>query len=408
MIDDENIRIKHVAIKGFKSIKSLDLTMEPINILIGANGSGKSNFISLFTFLRNLFEDKLDNYVKKNGSADTFFHFGVKTTPEIKMDIDIGIKKYNLEFEHNANEDLLVLKNSIPSDMVNSKEGMDNNYYAQNNIINTLSDLINKTVKSDREKIETVGKILEIVKKDTPELHDHHKLHDLYSLQKYLYLRECHVYHFHDTGPTARFKQAADLEASDYLYSDANNIAAFLYRLKTTNDKNFTKSYSDIVSAIKTVAPYFHDFYLEPRGSKRKKKILLKWQHRDHDNPFSANQLSDGTARFICMATLLLQPQSLRPAFIILDEPELGLHPAALEVLAELVKSASKENQVICSTQSVTFANQFEAKDFIVVDQEQGASVFKRVDEAKLKDWLEDYAMGDIWTKNLIGGRPEW
>jgi predicted ATPase len=178
--------------------------------------------------------------------------------------------------------------------------------------------------------------------------------------------------------------------------------------LKTSKDKNFTKSYRDIVDTVKTIAPYFHDFYLEPRGSEGEEKVLLKWTHRDREDPFSANQLSDGTARFICMAVLFLQPNVLKPKSIVLDEPELGLHPAALEVLSELVKLASKDNQVICSTQSVTFANQFNAKDFIVVDQDDGASTFKRIDEKELEAWLEDYAMGDIWTKNIIGGRPEW
>ncbi len=382
MKDDENIHLKHIAIKGFKSIKSLDLDMEPINILIGANGSGKSNFISLFTFLRNLFEDRLHNYVKKNGSANTFFHFGAKTTPEIEIDIgietDIGINRYNFKFEHNANRDSLVSKTSVSLGVEFLEEIRNNSRYTPKKVPRIISDIRNKPTNISHDKC-------------------------LYS-----YLKACHVYHFHDTGPTAGFKQAADLEASDYLYSDASNIAAFLYRLKTSKDKKFIKSYNDIVVTIKTVAPYFHDFYFELRGSEGKEMILLKWQHRDHDKPFSANKLSDGTARFICMATLLLQPQSLRPAFIILDEPELGQHPVALVVLAEMVESAAKENQVICSTQSVTFANQFEAKDFIVVDLEKGASVFKRVDEAELKDWLEDYAMGDIWTKNLIGGRPAW
>ena len=131
--------------------------------------------------------------------------------------------------------------------------------------------------------------------------------------------------------------------------------------------------------------------------------------HRDHDAPFSANQLSDGTARFICLAVLLLQPEQLRAKTILLDEPELGLHPAALQVLAEMIKMVAKTNQIICSTQSVAFANQFQPEDFIVVDQDpQGASLFHKPDGEALEHWLENYGMGDIWTKNLIGGRPAW
>jgi predicted ATPase len=372
MTENENTHLKHIAIKGFKSIKTLDLKMEPINILIGANGSGKSNFISLFTFLRKLSEGKLQSYVSGQG-ANTFFYFGSKVTPNISIDIDVGINGYRVIFEHGANDDTLVFKDE----------------YCK---IETSSNKFTiKGSKGESGLLPGSEAASDYVRKYTRE-----------------FMEECRVYHFHDTGPSAGFKQASALDASDYLYDDASNIAAFLYRLREGKEKGYSKSYKDIVTAIQTVAPYFHDFFLAPRGSENRETILLKWIHRDHDTPFSANQLSDGTARFICMATLFLQPFSLRPKSIVLDEPELGLHPVALEVLAEIVKATSKENQVICSAQSVTFANQFEAKNFIVVDQNHGESTFKRVDEDELKEWLEEYSMGDIWTKNLIGGRPEW
>lgn len=373
MTDTSKTHLEHIEVKGFKSIKSLDLDMKPINILIGANGSGKSNFISLFTFLRNLSEGKLQTYVEKNGFANTFFHFGAKTTPNIVINIDVSNNGYHVKFSHSADNDSLVFENEYCTYIGSSKR------------------FTIKGKKGESGLLPDGEAESRYVRRYTRE-----------------YLEECRVYHFHDTSPTAGFKQACDLNSSDYLYSNANNIAAFLYRLKSSKIDAYIEAYQHIVDAVKTVAPYFHDFYLEPRGEKNEEKVLLKWIHRDHEEPFSANQLSDGTARFICMATLFLQPISIRPKSIVLDEPELGLHPAALEVLAELVKSASKENQVICSTQSVTFANQFNADDFIVVDQEKGASTFKRIDEKELRGWLEDYAMGDIWTKNLIGGRPEW
>jgi predicted ATPase len=373
MSNNQNTHLEHIEIKGFKSIKHLDLKMEPINILIGANGSGKSNFISIFTFLRNISEGKLQNYVEKNGFANAFFHFGSKKTSEINVSLDVGFNGYYVDFEHGADDDSLVFKDEYC------------------------------TIKSSHRNWSVKGKRGESGLLPGSEAASA-------NVRKYTraYLEECRVYHFHDTSQSAGFKQAADVNASDYLYSDASNIAAFLYRLKNGRVDAYTRAYEEIVAAIQTVSPYFHDFFLEPRGAEGEKKVLLKWVHKEHETPFSANQLSDGTARFICMATLFLQPISLRPKSIVLDEPELGLHPAALEVLAEIVKVTSKDNQVICSTQSVTFANQFDAKDFIVVDQNSGASTFKRVDEDALKDWLEEFSMGDIWTKNLIGGRPEW
>jgi len=373
MSETKNTHLERIKIRGFKSIKKLNLKMNPINILIGANGAGKSNFVSAFTFLRMLSEGKLQNYVEKQGFADSFFHFGSENTDAISLSLDVGQNGYHVELAHSPSDDSLVFDEEYCT-----FEGSPRIFYVKGK--NGESGLLPGSETSSA-----------YVRKYTRN-----------------YLQECRVYHFHDTGPTAGFKKATDLDASDYLYSDASNIAAFLYRLKTETVKEFNNSYRSIVKAIQTVAPFFHDFYLEPRGKEGEEKVILKWLHRDSENPFSANQLSDGTARFICMATLFLQPQVLKPYTIILDEPELGLHPAGLEVLAELVQLASKTNQVICSTQSVTFANEFEPEDFIVVDQEQGISTFRRLKREELEVWLEDYQMGDIWTKNLIGGRPEW
>lgn len=368
-----NKHLKQIKVEGFKSIKKLDLEMKTINILIGANGSGKTNFISLFSFLRNLSEGKLQSYVEANGFASTFFHFSPKVTSRISIDLEVAANGYHVTFEHGSNDDALVF-----SEEHCTYEG-------------SYRDFTIKGVAGE-------SGLLSGSESDSRFVRD-------YTRQ---YLQDCFVYHFHDTSNTASFKRATELSANSYLYPDAGNIAAFLYRLKNSKSKEFNQSYADIVRAVKSVAPFFHDFYLKPQGEEGDQKLLLKWTHRDHDEPFSANQLSDGTARFICMATLFLQPESLRPKTIILDEPELGLHPAALDILADIIKSVSSESQVICSTQSVALANNFKPEDFIVVDQNDGASNFRRLEAKKLESWLDDYGMGDIWSKNLIGGRPEW
>ena len=369
MSETQNTHLHNIHLEGFKSIKTLDLKMNPINILIGANGAGKSNFISLFTFLRNLSEGKLQTYVERQGFANTFFHFGSKTTPKIIIDIDIGNNGYHVEFVHGETNDTLVF---------------DREYC---------------TVDTSRKSWGIKGRLGESGLLPRSESESDYVRHYTRG-----YMEKCRVYHFHDTSATAGFKQAQKLDSNSFLNSDASNLAPFLLNLK----QRYTARYQEIISAIKTVAPFFHDFLLEPRGEKGDESLLLRWIHRDYDEPFSANQLSDGTARFICMAVLFLQPEIFRPKTIVLDEPELGLHPAALNVLAEMVKSASKKNQVICSTQSIAFANQFEPEDFIVVDQQKGVSTFSKPDSKALSHWLEEYGMGDIWSKNLIGGRPEW
>jgi len=183
------------------------------------------------------------------------------------------------------------------------------------------------------------------------------------------------------------------------LRSDAGNLAAFLYLLQKTSSTH----YEVIRDTIRLVAPFFDDFVLRPMPE-NENKIRLEWREIGSDHPFLAHHLSDGTLRFICLATLLLQPKM--PSTILIDEPELGLHPYAINVLASLMRSASKRSQLIVSTQSVTLVNQFEAEDLLVVDRKDHATTIERVDPERLTEWLEDYALGDLWEKNVLGGRP--
>ncbi|MBC8551156.1 MAG: AAA family ATPase [Candidatus Brocadiales bacterium] len=368
----ESKNLKHIKVSGFKSIAKLDLPMENINILIGANGVGKTNLISLFTFLSHLSRGKLRNYVETEGRAERFFHFGTRHTSEIMFDLRVGKNGYHVEFSPNLDDDSLVFCKEYCTITISNKQW---NLYPKMGESGFVSGK-----KADSER----------VKKYTRE-----------------YLEKCRVYHFHDTSNQALYKKTNKLVNYHYLEKDAANIAPFLYDLKNC-EWGDSQSYQQIVSAIQSVAPFFHDFYLEPSGKADDEDIILRWMHKKHDTPFSANVLSDGTARFICLATLFLQPVSRRPDTIILDEPELGLHPAALNVLADIIRATAKETQVICSTQSVAFANLFEPEDFIVVDAEDGVSNFRRLEREPLEHWLEDYGMGDIWSKNLIGGRPAW
>ena len=369
----ESKNLQHIRVEGFKSIAKLDLPMKNINILIGANGAGKTNLISLFTFLGNLSQGKLRYYVEKEGGAERFFHFGTKQSKQMVFDLEVGINGYHVEFSPNLNDDSLVFEKEYCTIETSSK------IYPLHPM-NGESGFLSNTPPSSH-----------YVKKYTQE-----------------YLDKCRIYHFHDTSEEAKFKKTNKLINNHYLEKNAANIAPYLHYLKTSRIEEYRQSYKQIVLTINSVAPFFHDFYLEPTGQNGDENIILRWIHTNHENPFSANILSDGTARFICLATLFLQPASRRPDTIILDEPELGLHPAALNTLADIVQATSKETQVICSTQSVAFANLFEPEDFIVVDAENGVSTFQRPDKESLKQWLEDYGMGDIWAKNLIGGRPQW
>jgi predicted ATPase len=214
-------------------------------------------------------------------------------------------------------------------------------------------------------------------------------------------LRGCRVYHFHDTGPQSPIKAPAPTADNLTVHGDGGNIASVLARLRDSDDPEDAAAYRRISGVVRQVAPFFRDFVLEPERSDR---IRLRWREADSDTVFSAHQMSDGTLRFVCLATLLLQPKL--PALVVVDEPELGLHPYGITQLAGLVRQASERSQVLLATQSVTLVNEFDLDDLIVVEREDGASTFSRPDRERLTAWLNDYSLGELWQKNVIGGRP--
>jgi predicted ATPase len=211
-------------------------------------------------------------------------------------------------------------------------------------------------------------------------------------------LRGCRVFHFHDTSRDAPVKQQGYIADNRALHPDAGNLAAVMLRLRDGDRARYQR----IVRTVKQVAPFFRDFVLEPELAAD--RVQLRWQQEGNDTVFPADALSDGTLRFICLAALLGQREL--PGLIILDEPELGLHPFAIVQLAGMLRAASRESQVLLATQSVTLMNQFKLDDLIVFERQDGASVVERPAPGRLSEWLADYSLGELWEKNMLGGRP--
>ena len=186
-----------------------------------------------------------------------------------------------------------------------------------------------------------------------------------------------------------------------FLRPDGSNLAAFLHFLRQRHES----SYHLIRGTVRLVAPFLNDFVLEPMAL-NENKIRLEWRHKGSDAYFDASSLSDGSLRFVALATLLLQPARLRPSVILLDEPELGLHPYAIATLASLVKQASVETQIVLATQSPLLLDHFQPEDVLVADRVSGGTKLNRLESAKLDAWLEEYSLGQLWEKNELGGRP--
>lgn len=361
--------LTRVKINGFKSIKNLDLELNSLNILIGANGSGKSNFIAVFKFLNQIINQNLEFFIAKSGGANTFLHFGQKTTQQLTFCFDFGTNSYEITLEVTADGKFIFANEKIYSHQKNS----DNNYLQLLGKGHYETKLITGKYVQEKTIIDYVVSAI----------------------------KSWQIYHFHDTSDTALIKQNVDIDDNNYLKQDASNLAAYLYLLKETEEDY----YKNIVDTIRLVAPFFDDFDLKPNRL-NPSKIKLEWKEKGSDNYFDANALSDGTLRFISLATLLLQPPDNLPQIILLDEPELGLHPYAIVILADLLSQVTENTQVIISTQSVTLVNQFELEDIIVVEKRGGESIFQRLSSVELESWLDDYALGDLWEKNLLGGRP--
>ncbi len=360
-------RLDKVQIEGYKSIRSMELDIRPINVLVGANGAGKSNFLEVFDIIGEALNLNLQRTVKRLGGANHLLHYGAKVTEEIHVRMEFGQNGYEVWLAPARGDTLFFVREQC--------WGMGWGY----------------------ERPYVVDLALGQDESGLPEeAEDSRNSIARWTLDTMSSWRR---FHLHDTSDQAAVKHLRRLADNRTLRRDAGNLAAFLYRLRETR----RASYDRIVAAIRLVAPFFKDFSLAP-DPLNERMIMLEWTSTESSDYGDAHSLSDGTLRFMCLATLLLQPDP--PSLVLIDEPELGLHPFAMVQLADLIRSVTQDCQVIVSTQSVTLLNQFEVDDIVVVERHDGASTFNRLDEGELDSWLDEYAVGELWEKNVIGGRP--
>jgi predicted ATPase len=364
-------KLDRITINGFKSIKELvDFEFRNLNVIIGANGSGKSNLISFFKMLRALMENNLNKYISDNGGAGDILFNGRKITERMEFEMHFDVHRYRFSLVPTAKDTISIENEAIYYSLGSTKWLELGN--SQDAKAKMVDEVLNKHLDSD------------------------------YSRPVYEAISSWQIYHFHDTSSNAGMRHYEIIQDDKILRKNASNIAPFLMKLKN----KYEVEYQNILNAVKLVTPFFEDFLLEPRTNGLKESVNLSWHQKGSDYPMQPYHLSDGTIRFICLATALLQPNP--PSAIIIDEPELGLHPAAIEILSELIKSASERTQVIVATQSPALIDQFAIDDIIVVNRVNGASTFKRLNENDFSEWLDEYSVGELWTKSVIAGGPEY
>ena len=366
--------LDYITIRGFKSIASIEkLALKPINVVIGPNGSGKSNFIGVFYLLHEILAGRLREYVAASAGAEKVLHFGSKTTKEVGLRLYFATDAtcYELNLAATADDGL------FPSSEMVGPAGESFPYPdgSFGHVFDPLQQGSEAAISNVR-----IGSALEAVAKR---------------------LNRWRPYHFHDTSSSSHMRKTATVDDNRFLRQDGANLPAFLYLLREKHQS----SYDLIVQTVQRVAPFFEDFRLDPLLL-NPETIKLEWRHKKYDQYFDASSLSDGTLRFIALATLFLQPEQFRPSLILVDEPELGLHPYALGVVASLIRQASVMTQVIVSTQSSLLLDHFNPEDVLVADRVNGGTELTRLNSAQLAKWLEDYSLGQLWEKNELGGRP--
>ena len=369
---NERNTLDAVTVRGFKTIKALE-AFEPgrLTVLIGANGAGKSNFISFFRMLSWALSgpDNLPLYVGQQGGASSILHDGQETTREIEVEItmsnETGRNQYAFRLFYAAGDTLVFaeekyrfLRNHQPNPRSWVETGA--GHTSPKLLTQAASDQTARVIRSILNKII--------------------------------------VHQFHNTSYTARMRGKWNVDDSRWLKEDAANIAPVLLRLQTDHPL----CYQRIVAALQLLLPFFVDFDLEPSHN----KVILCWRERNSDCVFSAAQASDGMLRAIALVTLLLQPHENLPDVLILDEPELGLHPYAINVIGDLIRAVAQTVQVIIATQSTLLIDCFEPHEVVVVERNDRASSFKRLEEEPLTEWLEEYSLSELWEKNVVGGRP--
>lgn len=355
-------KLKRLTVRGYKSIRALEnFELRSLNVLIGANGAGKTNFISLFRMLAALYEQQLQLYVQEHDGPDGLLFGTRKQTQQLEAEFYFGANGYFISLKPSGQR------------LIFTREAtwFAGNYGAFTNPLGSGHD--EALLSSAKGTFENYVKPA---------------------------IESWRIYHFHDTSDSAPIRHAQPVRDNLRLKTDGANLAPFLRMLY----KKHADYYDRILKTIQLAAPFLDDFVYREEAEAR---VELEWfQVGDPDTPYSPRLLSDGTLRFIALTTLLLQPPHLQPDTLLIDEPELGLHPYALSLLAGLLKQVAETKQLIVSTQSVELVNGLNPDDVIVVNRRGGESTFERLNAEALQEWLSEYALGELWKMNVLGGRP--
>jgi predicted ATPase len=372
--------LSRIRLEGFRSIRSLDLTLGRTTVLIGPNGAGKSNLLAFLKMVPMMESQSLRLFIGRSGAAESNLHYGPKRTPVMSFRIDAehddgAASAYAVRLAHAAGDSLVFVEESA----------------------------LARTPGQDQWKTTSLG--VGHVESQLKPCSKNPAFWPASVIRNWV--SRMNFYHFHDTSMESPLRGHGRQVESDYLRADGRNLAPFLYLMANSSSEADRAAFDRITRILQQIAPFVKS--LEPTltepNDPTHSMVRLDWVDQN-DERFGIHQLSDGTLRAIALITALAQPRDRLPQFICIDEPELGLHPAAIASLAGLVRSVSAWCQVMLATQSPTLLDEFKADDVVVVENHAGESQFVRQDSSSLANWLEDYTLSELYQRNVLGGRP--
>ena len=363
------IRIQSVTIEGFRCLRSIqNLQLPQLTVLIGANGAGKSTLIRFFEMISWMLKaQNLQEFVLRHGGGDDQFFMGARNTPrihaEIQLETRVGLNEYRFDLSHLSAGDTVMVLNEAYRYSDRHKQSEAN--------WTDLSE-VSREAKLPERADKTAKTICSM-------------------------LRNCATYQFHDTSINSPIRLRWDSSDFSRLRSDGGNLAAVLLDLQT----NDLQRYKLILKQIQRVLPTFQHFVLEPLAG----KVELRWQGLHSSKIFGAHLTSDGSLRLFCLLTLLNLPPERLPDVMLFDEPELGLHPHAITLVAEMLKRVSQTRQIFVATQSPYMVDCFDLENIIVAASKDGETTLRNLPHDQYQEWLDDdYLLSDIWLKTPTGG----
>lgn len=355
--------IKKLKLQNFLSYQKEEIELQSLNVLIGTNGSGKSNLIEAFRLLKAIPTD-LMLPIRQGGGVNEFLWKGKNSVvPTATLGVVLNNTEQDFYYELNfssANQKLEILKEVIGNTEVNKEErlSLEQSVVAKG-LLN--SNLINQELFYLKNQFSDIG-----------------------------FYRDWHL----GQGSTLRKPQHTDLPEHP-LEEDGSNLGVVL------NNLQYQLHSQNILQQFKKFYPTAQELSIKIYGG----TVQIFIRENDFSQPIPAPRLSDGTLHYLFLMALLLDPN---PApLLCIEEPELGLHPDVLPTIAEILIEASQRTQLIVTTHSDILISALPPESVLVCERDNNGSNLSRLNPEQLKEWLENYTIGDLWLMGEIGGR-QW